>query len=283
MTLKGFTFDRAKVTAADDGSLFNSLAYGRSYVLSGIGEEMEVTTNLLTATVKTGRALIQGRLVEVKEPETIDIPSNATGYLVISIDLSKQNESSGTPGMPDYTYSNNQIIIKYTPNPVQGNLNDNGIVYDFILGTIKSNGNQVTFTPYSQNYGDLLSTNQLGITTINARQLDFNPRYASGVATMWYGAKISYVRMGNIVQLYWVMRQNQSVAADLPSAEILPKILWPAVETVVTGQDGRAIRGMTNIRTDGKFYSNKGVEENSEQSVTYLAAFDWNGNPYASK
>jgi len=143
--LVGYQFDRAKVTAISDASIYSILTGNRSFVLPGRGNEMNVTTSALTCNINTGQALIQGRLVEVLTPEPVAIPANSSGYLVIHIDLSQVNTSIGIPGASDYRVINNQVKAMYVNQLTEDDLNNGGVDFSFNLGTVDSTNSTVTY------------------------------------------------------------------------------------------------------------------------------------------
>lgn len=148
MTVTGYQFDKAKVTALHDSILYHQLAHQQSFVLRGMGSEMAVTTSGLRATVDTGVALICGRMVEITEAETVDIPANSRGYLVIYIDLSVENTVTGIPGEASYEVQNNQVSVRFVTNLTQQDLLQGGLIYTFNLGRIETNTSSVVrFVP----------------------------------------------------------------------------------------------------------------------------------------
>jgi len=149
--LVGRQFDLAPVTAKSDASIYDNS--NASYVLPNRGNGMNVTTSSLSAIIDTGQALIQGRLVEITEPLTVSIPANSTGFLVIEIDLTKVNSSSGSGDT--YQFTNNQLFVKFVNILVQGDLHNGDTLYHLNLGSVTSSANGVTFVKnidaYSKN------------------------------------------------------------------------------------------------------------------------------------
>ncbi|MCQ9211663.1 MULTISPECIES: DUF859 domain-containing protein [unclassified Streptococcus] len=143
MTITGYQFDKAKVTALHDSMLYHHLAHKQSAVIRGIGAEMAVTTSNLTATVDTGVALITGRMVEITSPEAVEIPANSRGYLVIYIDLSVENTTSGIPGEASYEVQNNQVSVRFVTNLTQQDLFQGGLIYTFNLGRIETSTSSI--------------------------------------------------------------------------------------------------------------------------------------------
>jgi hypothetical protein len=142
----GYQFDRAKVPALADASVYSYLSNNVSAVLSGRGNEMNVATNALSCEIDTGQAIIQGRLVEILTPEVVEIPANSSGFLVIQIDLSQVNESIGIPGTAEYSVTNNQVKAQFVDHLMNDDLNNGGVSYSFNLGSVSSTSSLVIFT-----------------------------------------------------------------------------------------------------------------------------------------
>lgn len=151
--LQGFQFDKMQAYPTTDASLFSYLSGERSFIIPNRGNELNVTTSELNITVDTGEALILGRQIKITEPMVLTVGANQSGYLVIEIDLSKANTSTGTPGQPDYEPINNQLSLKFVNNLTQDNINDGGLIYQFNLGTVSSTSNSITFNKASNIMG----------------------------------------------------------------------------------------------------------------------------------
>ncbi|MGT2951582.1 hypothetical protein BU202_08265 [Streptococcus cuniculi] len=143
MTITGYQFDKAKVTALHDSILYHWLANKQNFILDGIGSEMSVTIDGLSATVDTGAAIVCGRMIEVTSQETVEIPANSRGYLVLYIDLSAENTATGVPGESNYEVQNNQISVRFVTNLTQQDLFQGGLIYTFNLGTIETSTSSV--------------------------------------------------------------------------------------------------------------------------------------------
>lgn len=171
MAITGYTFDRAKVTSENDSSLYDFLNGNISCVLPNRGNEMNVTTSSLTCEIATGQALIQGRLVEITAPEFVTIPANSNGYLCITIDLSQQNTSSGTPGQTDYTPIIAQIRTEFVTSLTTNDLLNGGMIYNFNLGNVTSSGTTVQYTKNQDAYNppkiDIATGTNFGIVKLS--------------------------------------------------------------------------------------------------------------------
>lgn len=196
--LQGFQFDKMQAYPTTDASLFSYLAGDRSFIIPNRGNELNVTTSELNITVDTGEALILGRQIKITEPMVLTIGANQSGYLVIEIDLSKANTSTGTPGQPDYEPINNQLSLKFVNNLTQDNINDGGLIYQFNLGTVSSTSNSITFNKASNIMGGVyrkllfqgaIKTGSLTLNDniMNYRFLIIGCSATSGTNTYTYG------------------------------------------------------------------------------------------------
>ena len=150
--ITGYTFDRAKVTAFQDSTLYDFLNFGTNTVIPNVGSDMAVTTNGLTCTIAPGKAVICGRLIEIASAEDVQVTASSTGYLCLTVDLSQVNTSSGTPGQTDYTFVINQVRAEFVTSLTQDDLFDGGLLYNFPLGTVTSTATTVSFTPTASSY-----------------------------------------------------------------------------------------------------------------------------------
>ncbi len=148
MTIYCVTSDRHTPTAMTDAQLYDQLYNHRSGVIADIESGMAVTVSGQTVTVNRGVAILQGRFVHISEPETITIPSDAVSgsHVVIQINLTVQNESTGTPGTADYFPIDRQTSVQVVNSLVQDNLNNEGSLFMLPLGTITGGGAGWVFT-----------------------------------------------------------------------------------------------------------------------------------------
>lgn len=150
--ITGYTFDRMRITPDKDALVYKSLAGGQyNYIINNYKNNMWITAQNLTVTVDTGAAIIKGRMVEILEPMTMTVPANWTGFLVITIDLTKTNTSTGTPGNADYLPVNNQVYLQLVNNLVMQDINNGGQIYQFALCGIKSTGSAVALSRADEN------------------------------------------------------------------------------------------------------------------------------------
>ena len=143
MTLQGYQFDKAKVTPEADAQLYSYLAQSSdNKVISGL----TATATGLNVYVTSGRALVQGRLVDNGQQMQLTAQANKTGYVCITIDLTQDNTSTGTPGTSTYLPVNNQLRLELVDTLNKQDLNNGGLIYTFPLYSYVSAGATVTLT-----------------------------------------------------------------------------------------------------------------------------------------
>lgn len=143
MTLQGYQFDKAKVTPEADAQLYSYLAQSSdNKVISGL----TATATGLNVYIAEGKALVQGRLVDNSQQMQLSAQANKTGYVCITIDLTQNNTSTGTPGTSNYAPVNNQLRLELVDTLNQQNLNSGGLIYTFPLYSYVSTGATVTLT-----------------------------------------------------------------------------------------------------------------------------------------
>jgi hypothetical protein len=165
MTLNGYQFDKAKVTPEADAALYSYLAQSSdNKVISGL----TATSTGLNIYVSAGKALVQGRLVENSQQMQLTAQANKTGYVCITIDLTQDNTSTGTPGSIDYLPINNQLRLELVDNLTQQDLNNGGLIYTFPLYSYVSTGATVTLTKIKKSYRNSVATTVIqGVYSLN--------------------------------------------------------------------------------------------------------------------
>ncbi|EOH76215.1 MULTISPECIES: hypothetical protein [Enterococcus] len=150
----GFQFDNVKVSAANDAKLYHTLAQRRNYVIKGYEQELRLSKSGLKITVGAGCALVQGRFIYLKEAQTITVPANSSGYIVLRIDLTQEvvPDLENDPATDLYTWTNNQVSLEWVTSLVNGNLNQGDKVYTFSLCSFNSNGSNVNYELNESNY-----------------------------------------------------------------------------------------------------------------------------------
>jgi len=144
MAIKGYQFDRETPTPLSDALLYNALTRGHSRVIEDYGDAFEcVATWSRDITIGTGFAIMAGRAVEVNTSEIMTVPSGFKGYVCISIDLSRVNQSTGSVGTPSYLPINNQLSFELKEEPVQEDISNGGELFDLPLWLIDGTGANV--------------------------------------------------------------------------------------------------------------------------------------------
>ena len=138
MAITMYQSDRNTVSPANDASLYSGLVNDTNGTLNR-GSQFEVTVNGLVATIGTGQAVIQGRLVEITHPETLTLPANSSGTIAIAVDLTKTNDVSGKAGDPDYAVDVKQVYLAaVTQKLTQDDLNNGGFLYELPIASFTS-------------------------------------------------------------------------------------------------------------------------------------------------
>lgn len=149
MTLQGYQFDKVKVTPEADAQLYSYLAQSSdNKVISG----MTVTATGLNVYVASGKALVQGRLVEVTQQHQLTAQANKSGYICITVDLTQNNTSTGTPGTSGYLPVNNQLRLELVDVLNQQDLNNGGLIYTFPIYSYVSIGATVTLEKIDKSF-----------------------------------------------------------------------------------------------------------------------------------
>lgn len=138
MAITMYQSDRNTVSPANDASLYSGLVNDTNGTLNR-GSQFAVTLNGLVATIGTGQAVIQGRLVEITKSETLTLPANSSGTIAIAVDLTKTNDVSGTAGTPTYQVGVKQVyLVAVTGKPTQDDLNNGGFLYELPIASFTS-------------------------------------------------------------------------------------------------------------------------------------------------
>lgn len=151
MTINAITFDRMRVTPGDDSLVYQEIIGDSDQILTTYGDRLKTTTSGLNVYVSSGAAIIRGRLVRISDLESITVTANSSGYICITIDLTKVNTSTGTPGSGDYVASNNQVRLEAVSTLVKQDLHNGGKIYTFPIAKYTANGATVTLTDEQAN------------------------------------------------------------------------------------------------------------------------------------
>ena len=173
MTLQGYQFDKAKVTPEADAQLYSYLAQASdNKVISGL----TATATGLNVHVASGKALVQGRLIDNGQQMQLTAQANKTGYVCITIDLTQTNTSTGTPGTSNYVPVNNQLRLELVESLNRQDLNAGGFVHTFPLYAYESTAATVTLTKVDASYriSDWTSLANYGAYKVSQNQVSIN-------------------------------------------------------------------------------------------------------------
>lgn len=146
MTVEGITFDLMRVTPMDDALIYDAMIGDKNKVLK-YSDNMALSTTGLNVYIAKGAAVIEGRLIRISDQEALAIPANGSGYICITIDLTKVNSFTGTPGSTNYVPINNQVRIEALKTLVQQDLHSTGKIYTYPLASYTSTAGAVTLVP----------------------------------------------------------------------------------------------------------------------------------------
>ena len=243
MTLQGYQFDKAKVTPESDAQLYSYLAQSSdNKVISG----MTATATGLNVYVSPGKALVQGRLIENSQQMQLTAQANETGYVCITIDLTQNNTSTGTPGTSDYVPVNNQLRLELVESLNRQDLNAGGFVHTFPLYTYESTASTVTLTNFS--------------ASREIKQPLISTSFAIG-----YGASVNARRIGDIVEILFSGQNANQIPGGTAMNEKIPQGFRPAdVTSVDFLAQGRHLDTYYNFNPDGSItYNGETLPANS--------------------
>lgn len=132
MSIKIMADNNEIINVSQDAALYNVLAGGNDFVISGIGNEMAFNYNAssLSATLSSGECLICGRHVTITGTESITLSASASGYIVLRYDLSQTGS--------------NMCKLMAVTSLRSDNLNDSGTVHDLVIGQYSTNASGVS-------------------------------------------------------------------------------------------------------------------------------------------
>lgn len=90
--------------------------------------------------------------MEVTQQHQLTAQANKTGYICITIDLTQNNTSTGTPGTSGYSPVNNQLRLELVDVLNQQGLNSGGLIHTFPLYSYTSTGTSVALTKFDKSF-----------------------------------------------------------------------------------------------------------------------------------
>ncbi len=253
MTMTMYQSDRNFVSPANDASLYSAMVNDTNGTLNR-GNKLNVTVNGLTATVDTGQAVIQGRLVEILSAESITLPANTSGKIVVTVDLTKQNDVSGNAGDSNYSVTVNQAYISVVTSGTltQDDLNNGGYIYQLPIASFVSTATTATTTNIASLFSD---TGWLSLSLPNGTGTNGGTGWAqyrvknNMMMISFYNINCSANSNGN--QIVIVPESLQPVGDHLRYFSIHnynanTGYAWPVMATVQSKGHGAVIYGMWN-------------------------------------
>ena len=243
MTLQGYQFDKAKVTPESDAQLYSYLAQSSdNKVISGL----TATTTGLNVYVASGKALVQGRLVENVQQMQLTAQANKTGYVCVTIDLTQTNTSTGAPGTSNYVPVNNQLRLELVETLNRQDLNAGGFVHTFPLYAYESTASTVTLTNFSASR-------------------EIKQPYISTSFAIGYGLSVTAKRVGNLVTITFKGSNIAQIVSGANPTEMIPLGYRPVeAESVDFLVAGRHLDTYYYFNPDGKInYPGETVPVNS--------------------
>lgn len=147
MAILGVQFDKMRVTPAMDGFKDEALAGSGEFASWRVGVPFASGMNVQ---IPAGGYVIRGRHIRVTDPVLVPIPANWSGYVVLTIDLTKSNDSSGNPVYDNYSVTNNQVYFRtiLTTDLRAEDINAGGQVWDDVMCYVTSNATSITTVNY---------------------------------------------------------------------------------------------------------------------------------------
>ena len=131
MALKVMADNGELISASQDGALYDVLANGKKFIISGIGNNMSVgnSTTSLTVTLATGECVIRGRHITNTAPISLTLSANTTGVLVLRL-----NSSNNTATF---------MSVADDARITNGNVNNASTTADLVLASYSTNASGV--------------------------------------------------------------------------------------------------------------------------------------------
>lgn len=252
MSITMYQSDRNTVSPANDASLYSGIVNDSNGTLNR-GTQFAVTVNGLVATIGTGQAVIQGRLVEITASETLTLPANSSGTIAIAVDLTKTNDVSGTAGTPTYQVGVNQVyLVAVTGTLTQDDLNNGGFLYELPIASFTSTTTSATTTVIKSVFNDtgwINATLASGVNT-NGGAGFAQYRVKNGMLILnFYNLNCKGAANGNqIVTLPYAYRPTGSHSQFFPMNNVNANtgVSYPAMATIQSQTVGAVIYGTWN-------------------------------------
>lgn len=268
----GYQFDKVLVSPEADARLYNFLSARQNLVLKGYKNEMALTTSGLNVYIDTGYALVAGRLIFIDVKTQLTAGANSSGYVVLTIDLTKNNTASGTPGAIDYAWVNNQVRVELVSQLTLQDLMNDGQIYTFPLATYRSDALSISITKIQENYEQ--SSLSLGEKFAQKEDKHIDTDWVSYTALMnGYSGALALKRKGNLVGFKMIFKAKStdripnSIHVLTPASIFHPTQSWTYMAFPRTGETAY----MEDYAAKLEFYTSGGVyiSMNTEGKLWY--------------
>lgn len=154
MAIKPFTFEHMLNTAGSDAKIYHALGGKNSYVVPGYGNEFAATSQGLKVLVDTGWLICFGRNIQNDSIEELTVPANTTGYITVSLDMTKENIPHGNWWDHDYTVEQNQVKLEVRSDLIWSSPSNDDQQFTFPLYSYKSTNTTTTLTKYIESFNN---------------------------------------------------------------------------------------------------------------------------------
>lgn len=138
------TYDKVKIDAQADSAVYYE-ALGRRNYVGQWGTRLKARTSGLNIYIDKGELFHFGRYARLEQEVSITVQPNTKGWIVSSVDLGLTNDSWGDANKEEYTWKVNQnTLVAKTSGIKTEDLNQGGLLNDFILYDYTSTNNSVT-------------------------------------------------------------------------------------------------------------------------------------------
>lgn len=185
MAFKIMADNLQEISAKQDGALYNVALNDQDFIIGGLGDEMALSYIGLDVSVGSGEAIVHGRHITSESVNSITLPSNESGYLVLRVDLSQA--------------IGNEARLFATPTLTFEEINWQGTIYDFPLATFTTQTTTISsFVDERKIKGDvgtdlIIGTLLSGQTSITLNSPRINDNSVLSFFTDVYGVSPSEV------------------------------------------------------------------------------------------
>lgn len=139
-------------TAGSDAKIYHALGGKNSYVIPGYGNEFAGTSQGLKVFIDTGWLICFGRNIQNDAIEELTIPANTTGYITVTLDMTKENIPHGNWWESDYYVEQNQVKFEVRSDLIWSSPSNDDQVFTFPLYSYKSTDTTTTLTKYNESF-----------------------------------------------------------------------------------------------------------------------------------